>query len=216
MQPDHQLLRWLVVATMMIGALVLLHTHEHQEQLPAYTRLAALPTEMNGWTGREVAIDPRVRNILGQGEFMERVYSRSEDPMVDLFIAYFPSQRSGTTVHSPKNCLPASGWRLIESGQTMLTNGEGRRSPVNRYLIGRGPDRQVVLYWFQAHDRIVASEYWAKFDLVVDAISTNRTDGALVRIVTPIAREESTELAEQRAVGFAQLLMPKLHDYIPR
>ena len=97
----------------------------------------------------------------------------------------------------------------------MLPVGSGGSIPVNRYIIQKGADRQLVIYWYQAHGRAVASEYWAKFYLVADAMRMNRTDGALIRIVTPIAFGESPESAEERAAQFAQRIAPSLSMYVP-
>ena len=97
----------------------------------------------------------------------------------------------------------------------MLPVPSGGSIPVNRYIIQKGAERQVVIYWYQAHGRAVASEYWARFYLAADAIRLNRTDGALVRIVTPIASGENRESAEERAVQFAQQIAPSLSKYVP-
>jgi EpsI family protein len=86
---------------------------------------------------------------------------------------------------------------------------------VGEYVISNGSSRQYVLYWYQAHGRSVASEYWAKFYLVDDAIRMNRTDGALVRVITPLAPNEDLAKARERVVGFTAQLAPQLHRFIP-
>jgi EpsI family protein len=120
-------------------------------------------------------------------------------------------------MHSPLNCLPGAGWSPVSFRRMDIdvpANGSvERRINVNRYVIEKGVDRQLVLYWYQAHGRVVASEYWGKFYLVLDAIRTNRTDGALVRIVAPIRSSEDD--AEAQAVAFAQALFPLLGKYLP-
>jgi EpsI family protein len=135
---------------------------------------------------------------------------------VDLFLAYFPSQRTGDTIHTPKNCLPGAGWTPLESGRVALERPDGPAIRVNRYVIGKGTDHMLVLYWYEAHGRAVASEYWAKFYLVADAIRLNRTDGALVRIITPWLSGENLDTAQQRAVDFAGSILPLLDNYIPQ
>ena len=87
--------------------------------------------------------------------------------------------------------------------------------PANRYLIAKGDSRQLVLYWFWAHDRGVASEYWAKYYLVTDSVRLNRTDGALVRVITAIGKNENAQQAEARAVKFSEAILPRLNKYIP-
>jgi EpsI family protein len=87
---------------------------------------------------------------------------------------------------------------------------------VNRYVIAKGPDRQLVLYWYLAHDRAVASEYWAKFYLVSDSMRMNRSDGSLIRLTTPMLRGETVDHAQKRLVALAGLIVPRMNDYVPR
>jgi EpsI family protein len=174
------------------------------------------PLTVGPWQGQEVTILPEVLEILGKGEFTSRLYSRNDnEPVVDFFLAYFPSQKTGDTIHSPKNCLPGAGWSPVESGHRQVRGGDGSLHTVNRYVIGKGLERQVVLYWYQAHGRIVASEYWAKIYLVADAIRMNRTDGALVRVITQVSRTEDLPQAERRVVEFAEASLRGLDSYVP-
>jgi EpsI family protein len=156
--------------------------------------------------------------VLGPGDFLLRVYQdqAAQQAPIDLFIAYFPSQRAGDTIHSPQHCLPGAGWTPIENTPMQLTMPGHAPFPVNRYIIAKGDARQVVLYWYWAHDRGVASEYWAKFYLVADSIRMNRTDGALVRISTPMYRGETVDDAMQRIMPFSNSMTPLLESYIPR
>ena len=132
--------------------------------------------------------------LIGDGDFLVRMYRSPKQYYIDFFLAYFPTQRTGSTIHSPQNCLPGSGWIPAELKRIPLT-GAGESGLVNRYIISKGLDRQLVIYWYQSNGRIVASEYWAKVYLVADSIRRNRSDGALVRIVTPIVRDETVERA---------------------
>ena len=122
----------------------------------------------------------------------------------------------GSTIHSPQNCLPGSGWTPVNSSRLELDRPGGGRILVNRYVLSKGLDKMLALYWYQSHGRVVASEYWAKFYLVEDSIRMNRSDGSLVRVMTAIAQQESTESAEQRARALAQSILPILDAYIPR
>jgi EpsI family protein len=147
-----------------------------------------------------------------------RVYRDSAEqlPYIDLFVAYFPSQRAGDTIHSPKNCLPGAGWAPVQSERISLSIAGHAPFDANRYLIAKGDSRQLVLYWYWAHDRGVASEYWAKYYLVADSIKMNRSDGALVRVTTPLKVGETVEAAQQRIMPFVSELVPQLNTYIPR
>jgi EpsI family protein len=133
-----------------------------------------------------------------------------------LYIAYFPSQRAGDTIHSPKNCLPGAGWIPAETSHIWIEPPDGKKIEVNRILVTKGAERALVLYWYQAHGRVTPSEYGAKYYLVADAIRMNRSDGALVRIITFMKSGESVREAETTAIGFAQLVSPMLDSYIPR
>jgi EpsI family protein len=200
---------------MLASALFLSHRTQ-TEQIPGRQSLSQFPHQIGDWTGRDVKLPPDVLEILGPGDFLTRIYQTRNQPYVDFFIAYFPSQRTSDTIHSPKNCLPGAGWSPVQSGTMQIPMGDSQSFVANRYVIARGAERQVVLYWYQAHDRRIASEYWAKFYLISDSIRKNRTDGALVRIITPVSEHEKLATSEMRAVSFAKQILPGLARYIPR
>lgn len=173
--------------------------------------------QVGNWSGENVLLDEKTLQTLGPGEFLNRVYEDApRRTYSSLFIAYFPSQRMGDTIHSPKNCIPGAGWTPIESAAISLPVMNGQSIDVNRYVIARGLDRQLVLYWYQSHGRVTPSEYWAKIHLVTDSVRLNRSDGALVRVITPIAERESMASAQNRAVQFSQQIFPLVSTYIPR
>lgn len=210
-------LRLLLAVGLLAGTDLFLIAHGGDEQLPRREEFASFPRNLGTWVGRDLAITAGVREVLGDGDFLDKLFFRRPDePSVDLFLAYFPTQRTGSTMHSPQNCLPGSGWIPIEHTHISLPGPDGKAMAINRYVIARGPERQMVLYWYQAHGRVIASEYWAKFFLVADSVRLNRSDGALVRIVTSISQNESADAAQQRAVEFTALLTPLLATYIPR
>jgi EpsI family protein len=214
-------LRFILAALLIAGAAVLLQARARREIFPPRLPLKQFPEQLEGWVGTDVALDKDVLAILGPGDFLLRIYqnqtqNQQKTPYIDLFVAYFPSQRAGDTIHSPQHCLPGSGWSPIENQHVTLTMPGHAPFPANRYLIAKGDARQLVLYWFWAHDRGVASEYWAKFYLVTDALKMNRSDGALVRITTPLFPGETPDAAQQRILPFADDVMPLLNRYIPR
>ncbi len=208
---------WRLVAVLAIiaGTAAFLQAHRKSEIIPVPERMSSFPVTLGDWNGRDVPIDPEALAILGPGDFLNRVYYSSQGKgLVSLFIAYFPSQRTGDTMHSPKNCLPGSGWTFVSSGTTDVATG-GHPLHVGRYIIGKGNERQFVLYWYQAHGRAVVSEYWAKIYLVTDSIRMNRTDGSLVRVITPMLPGEDEQAAEARAGMFVRQVAPSLNRYIP-
>ncbi|HYM75158.1 MAG TPA: EpsI family protein [Candidatus Dormibacteraeota bacterium] len=210
--------RFLSAALLIMAAAIFLQARTRGEFFPPRLALQSFPQQLDGWSGTDVSIDQDTLQVLGPGDFLLRVYANQPiaQPPISLFIAYFPSQRAGDTIHSPKNCLPGAGWAPIHSGRTTLSMPGHAPFPVNRYVIAKGSSRQLILYWYWAHDRGVASEYWAKYYLVADSIKMNRSDGALVRIGTAIAANETVDAAEQRILPFADKVVPLLDDYVPR
>jgi EpsI family protein len=179
--------------------------------------LPQLPREIAGWIGStDVPIDQETLDVLGAGDFLSRVYTHNPGvPSVGLFIAYFPTQRTGVTIHSPKHCLPGAGWVFESSQYVDLNDANGKPHRVGEYIISNGDDREFVIYWYQAHGRSVANEYLAKIYMVTDAMRLNRTDGGLVRVITPIDSTCGTSAARARAEAFTAQLAPLLPRFIP-
>lgn len=209
-------LRFWIVPLMLAGAALLLHARGDIDLIPHSEPLSQVPQTIAGWEGRDVEIDRETLDVLGAGDFLSRNYFRQgESQPIGLFIAYFPSQRTGVTIHSPKNCLPGSGWTFESSQHLDLKDAIGKSHRVGEYVIASGEDRQFVIYWYQAHGRSVANEYMAKMYMVMDAIRLNRTDGALVRVITPISPQGGTMAAKKRAEAFTAQLAPILPSFIP-
>lgn len=209
-------LRFWLVALLLAATALLLHTRGHADQNPPSEPLSRLPATIAGWTGSDEQIDQETRDVLGAGDFLSRFYTRDKQSApVDLFIGYFPTQRTGQTIHSPKNCLPGSGWVFVSSNYADLIDAGGKSHRVGEYIISNGDTRQFVIYWYEAHGRSVASEYLAKIYMVADAMRMNRTDGALVRVITPVASREDAAAAKVRAEEFAMRLAPLLPRFIP-
>jgi EpsI family protein len=178
--------------------------------------------EIGDWRGEAAdRFDQRVLAVLGVDEYVNRIYSAGQDRAVGLYMGFYQSQREGDTIHSPLNCLPGAGWEPVRKGRVTIpvrtSAGETRQVTVNRFTIQRGLDRQVVLYWYQSHGRVVASEYWGKIHTVLDAIRLNRTDAAMIRVIAPVrGRDDEHEAsAETNVVEFAQAMFPLLGRYLP-
>jgi EpsI family protein len=209
-------LRYWTVVLLLAGVALFLHLRAHVDQNPPSEPLAQFPLSLAGWTGSDLQVDQEVRDVLGAGDILSRLYLQDKHtPPVSLFIGYFPSQRTGQTIHSPKNCLPGAGWVFESSATVDLVDAAGKSHRVGEYIISNGEARQFVLYWYQAHGRSVANEYMAKIYMVADAMRLNRTDGALVRVITPIAPREDTAAAKERAEAFTRQLAPLLPRFIP-
>jgi EpsI family protein len=211
-------IRFAVALILLVGTALFLEARNRGETFPPRKALGTFPDQLGNWTGTDVPIGKEIRDVLGPGDFMLRVYRRDDNsqPPTDLFIAYFPSQRAGDTIHSPKNCLPGAGWSPVDSARIQLSVPGHAPFPANRYVIAKGTDRLLVVYWYLAHDRAIASEYWAKVYLVTDSIRMNRSDGSLVRLTTRMVPGESADAAMTRLLPFAGQVVPLLSEYIPQ
>ena len=150
--------RFLVTALVLGGTALLLHARNSAEIIPPRQPLSSFPKTLNGWVSTDIELSKEILDILGPGDFLtRRYYEPASHSQADLFIAYFPSQRSGDTIHSPKNCLPGAGWTPVQSDRITVSLPGQAPFPANRYLIAQGEDRQLVLYWYWAHNRAVAS-----------------------------------------------------------
>jgi EpsI family protein len=209
-------LRFVLAAALIVLTAILLQARGRNEVFPPRLPLQSFPLQLGPWTGIERPIGRDVLEVLGPGEFIVRDYSAPNNLDTNLYIAYFPSQRAGDTIHSPQNCLPGAGWNPDENVRVPLTLPGHAPFPANRYVISKGNEHRLVLYWYWAHDRGVASEYWAKYYLVKDSIRMNRSDGALVRIMTDMSPGETADAAQQRLLPFSREVGPLLDNYIPR
>ena len=209
---------WVIVVLMIFSAMVL-HVRGDVDKVPYSLPLNQLPRVIDDRTSTEVALDQETLDVLGKGDFLYRVYSTrpgaTPTQPISLFIGYFPTQRSGQSIHSPQNCLPGAGWTFVSSGVTEFTDENGKQYRVGDYLITDGKQSQEVLYWYQMHGRSIANDYAAKLQTISDSIKYGRTDAALVRIITSVDPAEGREHARERAVEFAKQLVPLLPAYVP-
>jgi len=209
-------LRFWAAVLLLASTALLLHTRANTDVNPPSEPFSQLPSVLAGWTGSDQPIDQETRDVLGAGDFLSRIYTQAgQTAPIGLFIGYFPTQRTGQTIHSPKHCLPGAGWVFESSNYLNLTDVDGKTHRVGEYIIANGEMRQFVIYWYQAHGRSVANEYMAKIYMATDAIRMNRTDGALVRVITPVTPSEDIAEARRRAEGFAMRLTPLLPRFIP-
>ena len=213
--------RAVVAAACIVAASVYVAGALRAEPRPIRQPLRALPLEIDAWRGRnDPDFSEEIVGQLGVDEYVIRSYAR-DDAVLGLYVGFYASQRQGDTIHSPLNCLPGAGWVPIEQTRTIVpvqnrAGGPVRNIEVNRFVIEKGLDRQVVYYWYQSRDRVVASEYWGKIYTVMDAIRYNRTDAALVRVTVPVGlRGESRERAERAGLDFVQALFPLLSNHLP-
>jgi len=190
------------------------------EQAPdrpiARTPLSGMPCAVDRWScAGDTPLDRKTLEVLGVDDYLNRTYKAGHQG-VGLYIAYYGSQRQGEAIHSPQNCLPGSGWEPVSSRRVTIEAG-GSSLPVNQYVVQKGLERQVVLYWYQGRGRVVANEYVNKFWLMIDQATLHRSNAALVRIVAPAAGtdEHALQTAFVTADQFAHALYPRLSPFLP-
>jgi EpsI family protein len=205
-----------IALIILLAAGVFFRYLSHGEDTPLHDSLATFPLHIGPWVGEGHTLDPRVLQVLKVDDYLLRQYSGTPGPPLGLYIGYYKSMRQGATYHSPKNCLPGSGWYFIETGRMPLqvTDGHGQPVEINKFVIQKGLDKQLVLYWYQDRGRVITSEYWAKAYMILDALLKHRTDGAFIRITLPFLPETEAEAFAQ-GKAFAEHIFPLLQRYLP-
>jgi EpsI family protein len=207
----------IVLACLLTAAVVVIRA-DRQEEVPLRTSFATFPMQLGEWRGvPQPPMSEQVAKVLGADDYLTRAYFKPDRAGVGLFIGYWKSQRQGDTIHSPLNCLPGAGWQPVSNTKLTFPDPRAPAGPaltVNRVVIQKGLEKQLVLYWYQSHGRIVASEYWGRFYLMADAMRLNRTDGSIVRVIAPVPSGNEAE-AEGTALEFAGLLLPALGSFLP-
>ncbi len=213
---------WIIVV-LLTSTIFVLKSRGDVDQVPYSEPLSLMPTNFGPWVSQDVPLTDDTLEVLGKGDFLNRIYTfepkagsdTPRQPPISLFIGYFASQRTGQTMHSPQNCLPGAGWTFDSQKYTTIQDINGKSYKVGEYVISNGDVKQFVIYWYQAHGRSIPNEYVAKGYMVADAIRMNRTDGALVRVITQILPSEPLETAEARALQFTKQMAPNLPRFVP-
>jgi EpsI family protein len=210
--------KWsILVPLFLVAQLALAHWAAGGERPPAPPDLSRFPARFGEWKQvREDPIGADVAAELGADRLLSRTYiHQSAGLLGSLLVVWYQSQREGhSQPHSPSMCLPGSGWMPEATGEVTLDTPDGAIT-VNRYLVAKGKERAVVLFWYQRPRRVVAGEWAAKLWLVADAIRDKRTDTSLVRIVL-WETAGSDEAAMAAANGLARTFYPLLREYLPR
>jgi len=218
---------FVLAGCLLIGA-VLLNRASQLEAVPLATPLSQIPFSLPAWEGQRAEdLDDKIIGVLGVSDYLNRVYRSRSNPgaPVGLYVGYYNSQRQGESIHSPLNCLPGAGWLPVKKGLATIPIAASPLDPslaqgfpieINRYVIEKSGQSMLVLYWYQSHGRVIASEYWGKIYMVLDAIRTHRTDAALVRVIVPMTNGDGTSEANAEKVGveFVRTMFPLLRHHL--
>ena len=185
------------------------------DAMPLVKGLDTFPAAVDRWHGQETTVfDPEIVDRLKATDYLMRRYVDDAGRSLWLYVAYWDTQRRGAQIHSPKNCLPGAGWEPLEASVITIPLASGARIAVNRYVVQKDRDSMLVLYWYESQGRAVASELDARVDMAKSAMLRNRTDGALVRVASPIYG--SLADTEAALVRYVQAVHPRLSEHLPR
>ena len=206
----------IVIAAIMVITFAILHFTNHSESIKANKPFNTFPMTIGPWHGVTSRFDQKVYDILGVNDSILASYHSAKQGEVSLYVGFYQSQKEGDLIHSPKNCLPGSGWNITETSIEKVDVGT-KSAPkfinVIKLILEQDAQKQVVLYWFQSRGRIISSEYMQKIWLVIDSITKHRTDGSFVRVIAPVVKSEDATIKIMK--NFIRDIYPYLKEYIP-
>jgi EpsI family protein len=204
------LLAILIAGVIVNGWAYLGEAHIERQQLRNF------PEQLGAWhkAGPDTILDAPTMEVLRASDYLLRDFRRSDGQVANLYVGYYLTQRDGASYHSPLNCLPGSGWMLVDPGKVSLPAPNGGTFLANKYVIQNGDSKSLMLYWYQGRGRAVASEYWGKIYTVIDSVRLRRSDGAMVRVTVPFTGSEDNALAQ--ATEVAVFATSALSEFVPK
>ena len=206
---------WFLLIALLIGGGLVNVWDRAGEAKVSRRPLKEFPSQLGSWRqmGDDLRFDTETEKVLRADDYLSRNF-QSGDGVASFYAGYYATQRTGSTYHSPLNCLPGSGWVMSDGGQITITPSNGSSAfEANRYVVQNGNNRALMVYWYQGRGRAEASEYWAKIHTVVDSVRRRRSDGAMVRVTVPLG--DSQKEAERIAVELASQAAAELPAYVP-
>jgi EpsI family protein len=204
-----------IALTLLISTFVYLTFLSGVSKTPIGKKLALFPYRLGEWQGSNSTLSARELKVLGVEDYMMRSYSNGDGAAIWVYVGYYERQTEGDIIHPPKHCLPASGWSQISREKKIVhfTKGSIKSVEINKYLVQKGVERELVFYWYQSRGRIVANAYMDRLYLLWDSILKKRSDGALVRVSCFVNPDEIR--IWQRLESFLQEFFPALQEYLP-
>jgi EpsI family protein len=197
--------------------LTALNAIEFREKIPLRDSFTRFPLQVGSWSGARQQMDQQFIETLDLSDYVIIDFRDNSGSPVNFYVAYYESQRKGESIHSPETCLPGSGWIFQQAGRVRVPLAEPDKSvTVNRAIMEKSGYRQVSYFWFPARGRILRDAWEMKIYTFWDALTRQRTDGALVRLITPVLQGEEVGAAEQRLREFTKQIVPLLDEYIPK
>ncbi len=207
--------KFIIVVVLLLGTLIASRAIEFREKVPIKKPLKDFPAQIGEWSGKQEAMEQVFLDSLTLSDYAIVTYGDGKGRSINFYTAYYESQRKGESIHSPETCLPGGGWVFREAGGTDVSLGNGGAMRVNRAFMEKSGTKQLAYYWFSMRGRVLTNLYQAKIYTFWDALTKHRTDGALVRLITPVYEDEGLADAEARLQGFTRTIVPVLRGYIP-
>ena len=208
---------FLIIMVFLGGTLFIQSNVDFRQKIPIAKPFREFPTQIGYWEGERLGLEQSVINTLDLSDYLMIDYKKGKLKRVNLYVAYYESQQKGESIHSPATCLPGGGWLFIDSGaRTFKVPSTEESMTVNRAFMQKGPHKQLTYYWFSQRGRILQNAYQLKFFVFWDALTKQRTDGALVRVITPVIEGEPVDEADKRLQTFINEVKPTLNEFIPQ
>jgi len=206
---------WAAIALLALATIPAALLPQRAEAIPSRSDFANFPLRLGDWSGTRGTLEHVYIEALKFSDYVLVDYRRGNE-LLDLYISYYDSQRNGESAHSPRVCLPGGGWEIQDFRERVLPGVVVAKEPlrVNRAVIALGNQRQLVYYWFQQRGRIITNEYSVKWYLFWDALTRNRSDGAMIRLLTPITAQGEAN-SDAALTEFTRTLEPTLASYLP-
>jgi EpsI family protein len=211
----HVSVQFLIILLLMGTTAAGVQSVSSRNRFPMQKSFSTFPDSVGIWSGKKQCLEKMYLDALELNDYLLSDYRNSRGEVVNAYVAYSDFQSKGKASHSPATCLPGSGWELKEPVKIAVTDGSGRTVTINRTLMVMGSERRLVYYWFDQRGRTLTDLYQIKLFNVVDSITLNRTDGALIRLITPLTANESPEVAEVRLEDFFRQFNPELSHFLP-
>ena len=207
---------WLLIGVLLCGGIFINWFERRGEIAVERKSLREIPSALGEWRqkGNDIRFSEQTESILKTSDYVMRDYYFADGARANLYVGYYASQRTGATYHSPQNCLPGSGWEMKNPEFIEIRTPEGKIFAANRYIIQNGDYAEILIYWYQGRGRAVASEYADKIYTVLDSVARRRSDGAMIRVMTPAASADDTE-ALRKAVDLSARIADQLPEFVP-
>jgi len=202
--------RALLLTVILLAFSLVLRVVSTQHRVPLKKSFAFFPHQIDGYQLKATKkMDPKILKVLGVSNYLMGLYCQGKD-CIDFYVGFFEAQQEGAMIHSPKHCMPGSGWVPLSSKIITLDTPVGKIR-INRLILQKGEEKLLVYYWYQGRGRIIASEYKDRLYLLLDRLLKRRSDGALVRLMIPYGPH-----AEEKLQEFTRALLPVLKEFLPQ